>query len=48
MPGLIEENEKLAKMNEQLMAELEIVAWYIRIMEDGIDTKELMKKYYDL
>jgi hypothetical protein len=48
MPVLIEDNDYLARKNEQLMKELEIVNWYIRVMEDGLDTKELIKKYYNL
>ena len=34
--------------NEQLEKELEIVQWYLSVLEDGVDTREVVKEYCDL
>lgn len=33
---------------KQLESELGIVKWYITIMEDGIDSKQVVKEYVEL
>ena len=48
LPGLIEENGTLIAKVKQLNNELEIVNWYCKFAEDGIDTKKLAQNYYEL
>ena len=31
--------------NTQLEKEFEIVQWYLKVMEEGVDTKEMLKFY---
>ena len=33
---------------EQLENELEVVQWYLSVLEDGVDTREVVKEYCDL
>ena len=48
MPGLTKENNELKKKVEILESCLSIVEWYLAVMEDGVDTREVVKNYYDL
>ena len=45
MLALQEETAKLSAKVRQLEEELKIVGWYASIMEDGIDTKQLVGDY---
>ena len=48
LPHLEKKNEMLEAKVKQLEDELSIVNWYISIMEDGINTKEVVKNYQAL
>ena len=48
MPKLKAENATMAARIEQLESELYIVKWYMDVMEEGVDTKEIVQKYADL
>ena len=48
LPTLIEHNEMMKAKIEQLNEELDIVKWYSRIMEKGVNTRELVKEHYEL
>ena len=45
---MTEQNQMLKIRVEQLEHEMEIVSWYTKVMEDGLDTKEIVKEYYAL
>lgn len=42
MPKLIKENLQLKKENGQLVEEIDIVKWYIAVLEAGHDTKNML------
>ena len=42
------ENEKLRFEARMLNNKLSILNWYLEIMEEGIDTKEVTQKYLEL
>ena len=48
MPKLLHENGLLKARIEQLEVELELVAWQVEVMEDGLDTREVVKRYTEL
>lgn len=48
MPGLRDENCQLKLKVAQLEEELSVVKWYMETMEDGIDTKEIVREYAKL
>lgn len=39
------ENERLQEQIDQMFEEFEIVDWYIKVMEDGKNTKTLLRDY---
>ena len=43
-----EKNFALKKKVAQYEKELEVVNWYIQVLEDGIDTKEIAQHFYGL
>ena len=43
LPKLQKENAEMAEKIKELESELEIVQWYLTVMEDGIDTKEVVE-----
>ena len=45
MPKLKKENAEMAEKINVLENGLEIVNWYLSVMEQGVDTKEVVKKY---
>ena len=45
MPRLLEENTMLNAKVKQQDKELEVVKWYFEILEEGVDTKQLVKEY---
>ena len=46
LPYLAEEKVYMQQGIDQLKQETEIVDWYIKVVEDGLDTKQLMQDYY--
>ena len=38
----------MAEKIKYLENEIDIVKWYLAVMEDGIDTREVVEKYADL
>ena len=46
--GVSKENEKLRFELRMKEYKLSILNWYLEIMEDGIDTKEVTSKYLEL
>ena len=48
MPRLLEENTMLNAKVKQQDKELEVVKWYIEILEEGVDTKQLAQEYQKL
>ena len=46
--GIKKENEKLRFEIYMKEKKLEILNWYLEIMEEGIDTKEVTEKYIEL
>ena len=48
MPRLLEENAKLNARVKQQENELEVVNWYIEILEEGVNTKQLVQEYTKL
>ena len=45
---LAKENEELRFKNLLLERKMSVVEWYMHVMEDGIDTKEISKVYTEL
>ena len=45
MPKLKKENAEMVEKIKVLENGLEIVNWYLSVMEQGVDTKEVVKKY---
>ena len=45
LPKLRADNATMAAKIEQLENELFIVKWYMDVMEEGVDTKEIVEKY---
>ena len=43
-----EQNFQMKMKIKQYEDELEIVKWYIQVLEDGIDTRQIVKEYYQL
>ena len=43
--SLRDKNQLLQKKCDQLEKEMEIVHWYQRVMEEGVDTKQMLKFY---
>lgn len=48
LPKYVAENKILKKKVEQLESELEIVNWYLTILEKGIDTQKIVEEYDNL
>ena len=48
LPKLKKENAMMAEKIKSLENETDIVKWYLEVMEDGVDTRELVEKYADL
>ena len=46
--GVRKENEKLRFEHRMKEYKLSILNWYLEIMEEGIDTKEVTSKYLEL
>ena len=46
LPRLKQENETMRNEIEQQKRELELVNFYVKLFEDGVDTKDLMKRYF--
>ena len=42
------DNKRLVAVNDYLRKELEIVDWYVKYVEKGVDVREFMPKYIDL
>ena len=42
---MLKENLEMKSKIRQLESETEIVAWYLKVMEEGVDTKEIVKEY---
>ena len=47
-PWLILENQELKQKIQQQQDELEIVSWYLSVMEDGVDTRTVVAEYAKL
>ena len=45
MPKLILENKLLVEKNMYYESELSVVKWYLSVMEEGVDTREVVKEY---
>ena len=45
---MIEENKLLKDKIFYYENELQVVKWYMRVMEDGVDTKEVVREFYEL
>ena len=43
-----QQNITLKEKVERYEKELELVNWYIQVLEDGIDTKEIAQHFYGL
>lgn len=48
MPKLIEENQMLREKNQLLENGTEVFNWYISVLEEGLDTREITGKYFKL
>ena len=48
LPFITAENKSLKEKVTHLESELGIVQWYLSVMEDGVDTREVVKEYFDL
>ena len=48
LPKYVAENKILKKKVDQLESELEIVNWYLTILEKGIDTQKIVEEYDNL
>ena len=48
LPLMTAENVELKYRVEQLEKELEVVQWDLSVLEDGVDTREVVKEYCDL
>ena len=45
MPKLSKENLVLKQKNTAMKNEISIVNWYLDVMEEGIDSKQVMQEY---
>ena len=45
MPKLSKENIVLKQKNTAMKNEISIVNWYLDVMEEGIDSKQVMQEY---
>ena len=45
---LTAENAVLNFKNEFLEKKMSVIKWYMDVMEDGIDTREISRVYYEL
>ena len=43
-----EQNFQLKMKIKYYESELEIVKWYTKVLEDGIDTRKVVQEYYTL
>ena len=48
VPQLEEENKKLKEIVEKQENDLDTVQWFIKVFEEGLDTKQLAKSYAKL
>ena len=48
LPKLQAENKVLKEKLTAMTNEFHILQWYLSVMEDGVDTREIVKEYYDL
>ena len=48
LPGLREQVSRLNKKVTQLESENEIVQWYMQVMEQGYDSKEVVQNFAEL
>ena len=48
MPKLRKENRELKEINKQLKDEIKIIDWYNMVMEDGMDTRDVLEEYSKL